>query len=66
MAVHKITVLLENTNLYFHWCPNDHGPLQEVLVELWWVVILIQHRDKNLCEAVFALSVFSFHIEIIF
>lgn len=66
MAVHIITVMLENTNLYFHWCTNDHGLLQKVLVKLWWVVVLIQHRDKDLCEAVFALSVFSFHIEIIF
>lgn len=71
MAILKIRVLLENTNyqptnLYFHWRPNDHGLFQEVVVELWWVVILIKHGDKNLCKAVFALSVFSFYIEIIF
>ncbi len=40
----------------FTWCPNDHGLLQKVLVKLWWVVVLIQHRHKDLCEAVFALK----------
>lgn len=71
LAFYYWPILLKNknykpTNLYLHWCSNNHRLFQEVLVELWWMVILVKHSDKNLCKAVFPLSVFSFYIEIIF
>lgn len=53
------------TYLYLHWCSNDHGLLQEVIIELRWVVIQVQHSDKDLSQAVLSLGVFCLHIEVI-
>lgn len=52
--------------LYFHRCSNNHGLLQEVVIERRWMVIQVQYSHKDLSQVVLPLSVFCFHIEVIF
>lgn len=53
------------SHLYLHWWPNDHCLFLDIFIELWRVVIDIQHSYKHFSQAVFPICVLCFHIEII-
>lgn len=53
------------SNLYFHGCTNNHCFLQNIFIELWWMIIKVQNCDKNFCKAVFPLCVLCLDKEIV-
>ena len=51
--------------LYSDGSADDHGLLQQALVELGGMVVEVQHGDENLRQAVLPLPVLGLHVEVV-
>ena len=60
-------LLPDRTRLYLypHGGPDDHGFLQQALVELGGMVVEVQHGDEDLGQAVLPLPVLRLHVEVV-